>query len=74
MKPATTSSIRPLITYLVLTFAFSSVFHSLIISAGRIGGGYGLYVTGLMWCPGLAAIVTTLLSGRKLSSLGWKWG
>lgn len=74
MKPATTSGARSLITYLVLTFAFSSVFYSLIISAGRIGGGYGLYVTGLMWCPGLAAIVTTLLSGRKLSSLGWKWG
>jgi uncharacterized protein len=74
MKPTTTISARPLLLYLVLTFAFSSVFYSLIISSGRIGGAQGLYVTGLMWCPGFAAIATTLLSGRKLSSLGWKWG
>jgi len=67
-------SSRALFLYLLLVFAFSSVFYFLIISGGALGGGHGLYVTGLMWCPGIAAMVTTLLSGRKISGLGWRWG
>jgi membrane protease YdiL (CAAX protease family) len=60
--------------YLLLTLAFSSVFYFLIIHTGKLGSGFGLYVNGLMWCPGLAGITTTLLLKRDLSSLGWQWG
>ncbi len=74
MKPTSTQNRRPLALYLILVFAFSSIFYFLIISSGKLGGGHGLYVTGLMWCPGIAAMITTLLSGRKISSLGWQWG
>jgi hypothetical protein len=45
-------------TFLVLTFSFSSVFYALMIVSGHVGGGAGRYATGIMWCPGLAALVT----------------
>jgi membrane protease YdiL (CAAX protease family) len=73
MKPSSTPSRRPLALYLILVFALSSIFYFLIIHGGTLGGGHGLYVTGIMWCPGIAAMLTTILSGRKIASLGWQW-
>ncbi|HEY7112603.1 MAG TPA: type II CAAX endopeptidase family protein [Thermoanaerobaculia bacterium] len=60
-------------TYLVLTFAFSFVFYFLIIRAGNLGAGGGLFVAGLMWSPAAAAIVASLLTRRRLSEIGWRW-
>jgi membrane protease YdiL (CAAX protease family) len=60
--------------FLFFSFALSSVFYYLIISTGRLAVGWGLYVTGLMWCPGAAALLTCLTLKRSVSSLGWKWG
>jgi len=60
-------------TYLLLVFAFSSVFYFLILRAHRLGAGGGLYVTGIMWCPALAAAAALKLNGRPLADLGWKW-
>ncbi len=65
---------RAVPVFIVLTFLFSSVFYFLIIKSGHIGAGRGAYVTGIMWCPALAAFVTCKLLGRDLASLGWKWG
>ncbi len=65
---------RPVITFLLITFLLSSIFYFLIIYTGKIGSGFGLYVTGLMWCPGISALITSLILGRKLSELGWQWG
>jgi hypothetical protein len=48
------TSKRQILTYLVLVFLFSSVFYFLILHAGNLRGGSGLYVRGLMWCPALA--------------------
>jgi len=59
--------------YLLLTFAFSSVFYFLILTAHRLGAAGGLYVVGIMWCPAVAAVVTLKINGRKLTELGWKW-
>ncbi len=59
--------------YLALTFAFSSYFYFLIIRAGTLGGGGGRWVVGLMWCPAAAAILASLLTGRRLSAIGWRW-
>jgi membrane protease YdiL (CAAX protease family) len=59
--------------YLLLVFAFSSVFYFLILRAHSLGGGGGLYVAGIMWCPALAAMATLKLNRRPLSELGWKW-
>ncbi len=65
---------RPIITFLILTFALSSIFYFLIIRTGKLESGFSLYVTALMWCPALAAFITSRILGRKISGLGWQWG
>jgi membrane protease YdiL (CAAX protease family) len=60
--------------YLLLTFAISSVFYFLIIHAGRLGAGRGLYVMGLMWSPGLAGLICRYRYDGSLSNHGWMWG
>lgn len=69
----TKNSRRPVFTYLLLVFAFSSLFYFFTLKAHTLGAGAGLYVMGLMWCPGLAAMATLKLNGRKLTELGWNW-
>lgn len=61
-------------TFLFLTLLLSSIFYALIIKSGHLASAGGSYVLGLMWCPGLAAMLTRKLNGENLSSLGWKWG
>jgi membrane protease YdiL (CAAX protease family) len=61
-------------TFLAFTALFSSVFYALIIATGHAGGARGGYAVGLMWCPGLAALLTARLFGMPLSSFGWGWG
>ncbi len=64
---------RQIITYLLLVFAFSSVFCFLMLKAHTLGAGGGLYVLGIMWCPALAGMATLKLNRRRLTELGWKW-
>ncbi len=67
------ASRRQIPTFLLFVVVFSSLFYFLILRAHAISGARGLYVTGLMWCPALAAMVTLKLNGRSLADLGWKW-
>jgi uncharacterized protein len=67
------SSRRQVLTYLFFVFLFSSLFYFLIIRAKQLSVGGGIYVSGIMWCPALAAFATLTLNGRSLSELGWKW-
>src|SRR5437868_29473 len=62
-----------IVTYLACTFALSSIFYTLIIRAGHLSAGHNLYVLGLMWCPGVGAILTCLIRRRPIASLGWSW-
>jgi uncharacterized protein len=71
--PEKASSRQQIITYLVLVFAFSSVFYFLTLRAHSLGAGAGLYVFGIMWCPALAGMATLKIYQRDLSDLGWKW-
>jgi CAAX protease family protein len=71
--PETRSSRAQVAMYLVFVFLFSSVFYFLMLRGHTLAGGGGLYVTGIMWCPTLAAFATLCLNGRNLSDLGWKW-
>src|SRR4029453_15374283 len=59
--------------YLLFLFTFSSIFYFLMLRAHTLGGGGGLYVVGIMWCPALAAMATLNLNARPLSELGWNW-
>jgi membrane protease YdiL (CAAX protease family) len=58
----------------LLTFALSSIFYYLIISAKTLRAGGGLYVLGIMWCPGVSALITQLIFQRNIRGLGWGWG
>jgi membrane protease YdiL (CAAX protease family) len=68
------SARKQVIAFLVLTFAASAPFYYLIAAAGGLAGGGELYVIALMWCPGVAALVTRLLFQRNLRGFGWGWG
>ncbi|HTE00156.1 MAG TPA: type II CAAX endopeptidase family protein [Mucilaginibacter sp.] len=60
--------------FLLFTFGLSSIYYFLIIYNGTLGSGMGFYVTGLMYCPALSALITTKIMKRKIADLGWQWG
>lgn len=74
MENPTKPELKPIVLFLLLTFALSGIFYYLIIDAGTVRYGNQLYILGKMWCPGIAAIITTLILKRNLKQLGWKWG
>jgi CAAX protease family protein len=57
-----------------LTLLFSNVFNFFELHAGKMDAGNLLFVTGAMWSPGLAALLTKRLFGEPISELPWKWG
>jgi membrane protease YdiL (CAAX protease family) len=62
---------RALRIFLTLIVALSSVFYVLMAMQGAMNS---LIVTGIMWVPGIAAILTCLYLKRSISSLPWSWG
>lgn len=58
---------KKVVVFLVLTLALSAIFYTLIIASGSIQG----YSAGLMWCPGVAALLTQLIFQRNIRGLGW---
>ena len=74
MTKQTIESLRPVGIFLTITLALSSIFYFLIIYSGTLGSGWGQFTMGLMWCPGIAALITMKILKRDLSELGWKWG
>jgi len=65
---------REIRTFLLLTLAFSCGPYYLIINAGSLGAGGGWYPIALMWCPGMAALITRALYSGSVRGLGWGWG
>jgi membrane protease YdiL (CAAX protease family) len=63
---------KQIVTFLVITLALSTVFYVLIISAGRLDVPF--YTVGLMWCPGIAALITSLVYHIDRREFGWGWG
>jgi uncharacterized protein len=59
--------------YLLLALALSSVFYALIIGCGHLAGASGMYVTGLMWSPATAALLTCRFTGKPFAELGFAW-
>ncbi|WP_052273159.1 CPBP family intramembrane glutamic endopeptidase [Flavihumibacter solisilvae] len=74
MKYLMRQSRRAISLFLLITFSLSALFYFLIIHTGKLGSGFGIYITGLMWCPAIAALITTRIFERKVSGLGWQWG
>jgi membrane protease YdiL (CAAX protease family) len=61
------------IWFVGLTFAVSTVFYVLFGRTGDLAG-HGLMIAGLMWTPGLVALVLQLRFRRTLKGLGWRFG
>jgi membrane protease YdiL (CAAX protease family) len=74
METNISQSRKAILLFLLITFGLSSIFYFLIIRTGKLGSGFGMYVLGLMWCPGISALIASRILNRKISSLGWKWG
>jgi len=64
---------HPVSLFLVLAFLASAPFYALLNLSGGRGQGMRLFVTGLMWCPALAAWLTCRVAGLSFASLGWRW-
>ncbi len=64
---------KQILVFLFLAFAFSCLPYYLIIHSGHLRVGNGMGGALIMWCPGLAAIVTCLLLRIDVASLGWNW-
>ncbi|WPQ62741.1 CPBP family intramembrane glutamic endopeptidase [Chitinophaga sancti] len=65
---------KTIVIFLLITFAISSFFYAFIIHTGKIMGGRGVFVTGMMWSPALSAFLTSLIIKRPISAMPWKWG
>jgi len=57
--------------FMALMLGLSCVFYAMMISQGAMNI---LTVTGIMWSPGLAAILCCLILKRPIASLPWRWG
>ncbi len=58
---------KRILVFLCLTFGFSSVFYYLSVRGSHYG--YSLY---LMWCPGIAGLITQWVFYRTLRGMGWQ--
>jgi membrane protease YdiL (CAAX protease family) len=65
------TNIGRIVTFLVLTFGLSTIFYTLIIRDGEYRGPW---LTPLMLCPTISAILTKLVFDRNLKGLGWTPG
>lgn len=57
-------------SYLALVFSFSAIFYSLCFQHGKTA----TYTFGLMWCPAIAAVLTSLFTKRPWRDFGWRLG
>jgi membrane protease YdiL (CAAX protease family) len=56
-----------------LTIALSSVFAMFIIRAGHMSSGRSLFTRGMMWSPGMAALLMLRRRGVSWREIGWTW-
>lgn len=61
-------------TFLALTLVLCGPLYYLLISRGGFEGDGVVFIAGLMWAPGVAALLTRLLYQRNLRGMGWGWG
>lgn len=59
--------------FVALTLAVSSLFAILILRTGHIASGRSLFTRGLMWSPGIAALLLLRRRGISWREIGWGW-
>lgn len=65
-------TVAGIVTFLALAFALSSVFYRAILRETTLNNFFLVY--GLMWCPGIAGLITRLIFQRTLRGVGWGAG
>ncbi len=65
---------KEIATFLILTFALSSIFYVILGTAKTLSLGGGRYVLMLMWCPGVSALITRMIYQRNVRGEGWRAG
>jgi CAAX protease family protein len=65
---------KRIVTFLVLTLLFTALSASLAIGIGTGGDAGDLIALGVMWSPGLAALVTIFAFQRNFKGIGWHLG
>jgi uncharacterized protein len=65
---------QSIVVYLVLTFALSSIFYTLVIQRSNQHQSPGYLFLGLMWSPGVSGLLTRLLFQHNLRGHGFGWG
>jgi membrane protease YdiL (CAAX protease family) len=73
-KESVMSPQKKISLFLFLTFVLSMFSYAPIIRAGTLNVNGGMYVLITMWSPGIAAILTQLVSTRTLRGLGLHFG
>lgn len=63
-----------ILVYLILTLGFSAIFYRLIIERTGMEAHGGLFILGLMWCPGVSGLLTRLIFQGNLRGHGFGWG
>ncbi|MEM9286111.1 MAG: CPBP family intramembrane glutamic endopeptidase [Pseudomonadota bacterium] len=65
------SAWRTIRLFLLLTLVLTSIFGGLM---GYQGSTPPILMTGVMWSPGIAALLTCLIRRRPIANLPWRWG
>lgn len=60
-----------IVIFLCLTLALSAVSWVPLLRSGDLSMDGGLNVHLTMWCPGVAAVITRLITQRNLRGMGW---
>jgi membrane protease YdiL (CAAX protease family) len=61
---------RAIVLFVLITVLLSAVFEGLM---ARIGSTTHYLVMGVMWCPGMAAMLACLVLKRDVRALPWRW-
>jgi len=62
---------KQLLTFFITLSLLSAFFYVFYFIGGS--GGNGLIALGMMWAPGIAAIITRLIYQKNLRNMGWAW-
>lgn len=57
--------------FVALTLALTTIAVTPVVRSGDMNAGNGFYMLATMWSPGVAGILTRLLTQRSLRGMGW---
>jgi membrane protease YdiL (CAAX protease family) len=62
------------VVFVTLTILVALPFYAGVLLAGNLGAGFGLYLTGWLWSPALASVITRKIYEEPVSADAWRLG